>query len=198
MIAQHSFKLILHIPYHSQALKNEDSGSQVSFGSALSSIQTTKDKSDVEMVVGTIDPNKDGSDAKAIYPTTGSPTVPKQPVLVDKLVPQFVIRASRKETSNPTLTIRDTVGFLNSDVTTIGGVSFAVGTIMCTSITAETQSNGQDYLVSYEFQYRSSWKIDAVAIQPDTGSPWPLIDTVTDGKKEFEIYKSVSMSGLSL
>jgi hypothetical protein len=171
-----------------------DTSSQVSFGSTLASIETTKDNTGAALFTGTLDPLADGTP-----PARTATTAPKQPAVVNKLVPQITVMASRKETSLPITAIKDYTGKINSDIVSIAGNSFAVKTLMMTRVNAVTENDGTSYLVTYEFQFRSDqWKIDIVGIDPDTGAPWSKIESVTDGIKNVEIYETVAMNGLGL
>lgn len=179
--------------------QEEDEGGTVTFTSALSAIQTNLDKDGTEIEVGSLDPDDKGNDATPDYSGAAPFTVPKQPVIVEKLVPQFVCRISRKETSNPALNIRDYTGKLNSSEVTIAGVAFPEKTLLCTNITADTSDGGSNYIVNYEFQYRpaADWKPRCVAINPKTGAPWPKIEDVTDGIKTPEIYETADFNTLN-
>jgi hypothetical protein len=177
--------------------ESSGTGSVATYSATLGAVQTTKDHSGAEMFTGTLPPNDKGKSAPKDY-SAPPYKVPIQPALVEKLVPSVVVTASRLETSLPTSALTTMIGKINSDAVTINGTVFGVKTLLLTSVNATTEDKGTTYSVSYEFQYKSSWDITVVGIDPDTGSPWASIDQVTDGTKPYQLYEDVIMNTLNL
>ena len=181
--------------------ENVDTGSTVSFGGTVTTAETTKAFDlggsglfDKAIEVGTLD--RDAQATPRDLPTT----VPKQACLVSKFVPQFVLTATRRETSSPAAAAIAYVGKLNSASVTIQGQSYAARTLLCTRITGETSDNGDTYTVNYEFQYRPAddWKVECVAIDPESGAPYQNIKNIASGIVSFHMYDEVAFAGLNL
>ena len=166
-----------------------DTGSIASFAASLTSAQTTKDKDDNPLTVGTL--------SKTDPENLSDGTIHKQTALVEILVPQFAIRAQRKQTFSP-VTYKDIVGKLNSGSVTIDGTSYSNRTLLCTSIQGETRDNGESYNCTFEFQFRDDWDVEVTAIDPDTGAPYEGITDITDGTKKYSVYPDTSFGGLDL
>lgn len=181
--------------------ENVDTGSTVSFGGTVTTAETTKAFDlggsglfDKAIEVGTLD--RDAQATPRNLPTT----VPKQTALVSKFIPQFVLTATRRETSSPAAAAIAYVGKLNTASVTIDGQSYAARTLLCTRLTGETSDNGDTYNVQYEFQYRAAadWQVEVVAIDPESGAPYQNIKNIASGAVKFHMYDQIAFSGLNL
>lgn len=168
---------------------------QISFGATVQSVKTNQDYTGGTMWIDN-------------YTKTGKTTPEKKVSLeVERLVPQFVVKMSRRESVpgartqadiiNTFVSIgKEIVGKLNTSQFLAG----ATGTWLCTRMEGRSEDDNVTYLVDYEFQYNEKgWSVVGSYVDPETKEiPDDVTNVATpdasgvnigNGTKSFILYK---------
>lgn len=110
--------------------------------------------------------------------------------------PSVILRVQRIESGSPDQKARAFVGTVNSTPLDRD----AAGTWLCTRIDGTSNDGGNEYNVTYEFQYNPrGWFFVAEWIDPDTGLPLDSSKWNTNEEKvAFEVYDSADFSALGI
>jgi len=227
-------------PASSTGSSKVDTGAVMEIVGASTELETNKDATEADMVLGTLDwwegekgyttgdsvVSYGGEDNKPhVYlcvgdattgiapaddpegwidggPERGSLAKSRQNVIVQKYSPTFRVKLSRTETENPAQRVRDYTGTLNDGSVVFGGVEWGRGLLLCESISATTDDEGNSYSVTYNFIYNpDGWDVTAIYTSDDGIPEARYKDMDKDGlagSDTFTIYKSMDFNELDL
>jgi len=174
---------------YSQKISNyTEDATVVEVGATVSQLETNKDINDNDFSVSYTYPAvyKRNTAMQSVEDTTGG--------FVTKFVPERIITLTRRESSSPESLANTYVGKMN----TYSWRSGAAKTWLCTGIIGRSNDGGDNYDVTYTFQYRAdTWDARVVYIDPNTGKP-PDDLVENTGKKTYVIYETADFDNLDL
>lgn len=181
-------RLLYRVPTPADVNPNQPDAVQIEVGTTLRSIETNKDITSTEEVEVLLEVSWSRA------PDGQSP----QPGMLTKDVPITTLIFRRRESSSPGSISRAYTGTLNAEAFQ-GSVP---GTWRCSSITGSSNDNGENYDVTYTFEFLADgWKKVLAWTDPDTGkaasgdNPKP---SEGDGFKTIDVYTAKDWTEMNL